>query len=267
MKKPLILAAVGIAILFFLISVFKEGNTSVDTKLNAKSETETSSKTISNHTPSLKALGTEAWISWLRTLPVEEQHNVLTKIEASSYPDAVSAEEWKKAAVKNGPGQAEGDVFPCKLLTDYQALLRPRKGLGVVGLQFSIDREGDSILTTIWSQNAKDAITVDWTNNKIFPAFNMKNVKGIGVSPSSTPYEMHLYGNNGKMAVSNSVLLPWRPGVLASQLAVHKDSPVWFGAVFAHPRQLESMSLLHNSAVSDPSAWVLEEEQRSGGFI
>jgi hypothetical protein len=150
----------------------------------------------------------------------------------------------RAANVSPGPGSNGDDIFPCKVLTNFAPLLQPRRGLGVVGLQFLISREQDSILTTIWGANTKGAILVDWTNEKVVPASGMDNLAGIGLSPQDVPLGLSIFGGNGRLAFGGATF-PWRKGFIADPLALREDESVWFGTVYQdEPRELKSLICL-----------------------
>jgi hypothetical protein len=210
--------------------VRKAGSTSTPTGDNTKRETLPAS-----------SVGTQLWIAWLRSLPQEEQSKVLAKIEASMYPVETSSEDWKAVRVAPGPGSAQGDVFPCKVLTNYKRLLRPREGLGILGLQFLIDRDKNSILTSIWGANAKGAILVDWTNEKVVPTPGAGDFEGTRLCPQCVTYGLVLMGGHGELSFCGATF-PLGKGLRAYPLVLNNDEPMWFGTIYQEkPPELRSL--------------------------
>ena len=180
-------------------------------------------------------VGSTEWMVWFQKLSQTDQMSYLRNKEKSLFPGVPIKSDWEAVKVSSGPGVTNNDYFPCKVLTNYKPLLQVRSGIGVVGLQFSIIRNKDSILTSIWAPNAKGAILVDWVNEKIIPADIKNSTPGIGLSPQYVPDGMNIFGGNGRLCIGidkdGGGTFKWRNGYAAYPLAMDRNDDVAFGEV------------------------------------
>jgi len=194
-------------------------------------------------------VGNPNWLQWYLKLSKPDQLAYLLAQEQSGYPSGPTKEDWQKVKVASGPGANSNDYFPCKVLTDYKPLLQINKRIGVVGLQFSIDRHEGSIVTSIWAANAKGAISVDWMNDKVLPANIDSSTAGLGLIPQFVPSGAHISGSHGKIGVqvrkNSGGNLEWKPGYRAYPLALTPEEPIAFGIAYHDtPRYLDSIVCL-----------------------